>query len=714
MATLQKIRSKGPLLVIAIGVALFAFIAGDAWQVIQPHQSQDVGEVNGKSISAQEYQALVEEYTDAVKYSRNINSLTDEQTSQIQDEVWQAYVENQLIEKEAKKLGLIVSDAEIQAIIDEGTHVLLQNTPFRNPQTGAFDKDMLNKFLADYAKMNIAQIPSQYAEYYQSTYNYWRFVEKSLRQRRLQEKYVTLISKSLLSNPIEAQTSFDARVNQSDLLLAAIPYSSIADSTVTVTDAELKAAYEKKKEQFRQYTETRNIKYIDVQITASPKDRADLQKEMEEYTVQLADKQSDYSEFIRYTKSDVPYVDLFYTTRALPTDVVARLDSVAMNDVFGPYYNATDNTLNTFKKLAKTSMPDSIEFRQIQVVAETTEETKALADSIYNAIKNGADFAEVAQKYGQTGEPTWISSANYEGAQLDGDNLKYLTAITTGNKNEITNLALSHANIILQITDKKATKEKYKVAVIKRPVEFSNETQTKAYNDFSQFIATNNTVEKLMANAEDAGYRVLDRTELNSSEHNIGGLSGSKEALRWVFSAKPGEVSGLYECGAERDHMLVVAVTGVIREGYRPLSLVRSQLQRELIRDKKADKIIADMTAANATTFEQYKDMQNAVSDSIKHVTFSASAYIPPLRTSEPLVSAYTAVGELDKLSAPIKGNGGVFVLQPYATDKLNETFDVQNEESSLTNTYIRTTVQQLIGDLYLRANVKDKRYLFF
>lgn len=712
MATLQNIRSKGPLLVIVIGLALFAFIAGDAWKVLQPHQSQDVGEVNGKTISAQEYQALVEEYTEVIKFSSGNSALNDEQTNRIKDEVWRNYVNNQLIEAEAEKIGLTVSKAEIQAIIDAGVHPMLQQTPFRNPQTGAFDKDMLKKFLVDYSKMNKAQMPSQYVEYYESMYKFWSFLEKSLIQSRLQEKYQALLAKSLFSNPQEAQNAFDARVNQTDLLLAAVPYSSIADSTIVIKDADLKAAYDQKKEQFRQYVETRNVKYIDVQVTASAEDKAALQTEMEEYTEQLNANPADYATFVRSTGSDVSYVDLFYTASALPTDVVARLDSVAVGGVYGPYYNVSDNTINSFKKLAAASMPDSIEFRQIQVVAEDADKTKTLADSIYNAIKGGADFAEVAKKYGQTGETAWISSANYEGAQIDGDNLKYITAITTAAQNELNNLALGQANVILQVTNKKAMKDKYKVAVVKRTVDFSKETYSKAYNEFSQFIAANNTLEKMVANAEDAGYRLLDRTDLYSSEHGIGGVRGTKDALKWAFEAKAGEVSGLYECG-ESDHMMVVAVASIVPEGYRPLSLVANELRAELLRDKKAEKIMADMKAANATSFDQYKNMANAVSDSVKHVTFSAPAYIPALRSSEPVVGAYAAVAEVNQLSAPIKGMGGVFVLQPYAKEKSNETFEKETEEATQANMHARMA-SQFISDLYLKANVVDKRYLFF
>lgn len=712
MATLQNIRSKGPLLVIVIGLALFAFIAGDAWKVLQPHQSHDVGEVNGDALSAQEYQQLVEEYTEVIKISRGVTALNDEQTGQVRDEVWSTYVNNKLVEKQAKELGLTVSPAEIQDILKAGVHPLLQQTPFRNPQTGNFDKDMLNKFLVEYSKMDKTQMPAQYIEQYDNMYKFWSFIEKTLVQGRLAQKYQALVSKALISNPVEAQDAFDAKVNQYDLLLAAVPYSTVVDSTITVKESELKELYNKKKEQFRQYQESRDIKYIDVQVTASDKDRAAIQQEVDEATAQLATTTDDYSAFVRTVGSMAPYTDLFYNKTAFPSDVAARMDSASVGVVYGPYYNVADNTINSFKVVDKTAAADSIEFRQIQVVAADPAKTKGLADSIYYAIKGGASFVDLAKKYGQTGDSNWMTSAQYEGAQLDGENLKFISAINNTAVNEMVNLDLGQANVILQVMNKKAVKDKYKVAVVKREVEFSKETYNRAYNDFSQFIVANTTLDKIAANAEEAGYRLLDKADLYNSEHNIGGVKGTKEALRWAFGAKPGEVSGLYECG-ESDRMLVVAVVSVTPEGYRSLKQVQDQLRAEIIKDKKAEKIMADMKAANATTLGQYQAMTGAVSDSLKMVTFAAPAYVAALRSSEPLVGAYASVAEMGKVSAPIKGNAGVYVLQMYSKDKLNETFNVKEEEATLTNMHARFA-SRLMNDLYLKGEVKDTRYLFF
>lgn len=712
MATLQKIRSKGPLLVIVIGLALFAFIAGDAWKVLQPHQGkQDVGEVNGEVLSAQDYQKMVDELSEVIKLTNGLNSLTEDQLNNVKDQVWQSYVNNKLIAEQAEKLGLKVTDAEIQSIIDQGTHPLLMQTPFRNPQTGMFDKDMLKKFLVDYANLNASQMPAQYVEYYQKMGAFWQFVEKTLAQSTLAEKYQNLVTKSLISNPVAAEDAFNSRTEQSDLLLAGVPYSSINDSTVQVSDNEIKDRYNEKKEQFKQLVETRDIRYIDVKVVPSDADRKAVEKEVTEYSNQLASTTADFGTFVRSTGSSVNYSDVPVSKSVFPADVASRLDSTNVNEVYGPYYNQTDDSFNAFKLLAKVSSPDSIQFRQIQVYADTEEKTKTLADSIYNALKGGADFAAVAKIYGQTGEATWVNAQGWEGSELDADNSKFINTLLNQPVNELANLNMGQANLILQVMNKKSMQTKYKVAVVKREVEFSKETYNAAYNKFSQFVAQNTTIDSMVKNAEESGYTLMPRTDLSSAEHYVGGVRSTREALKWIFAAKPGEVSPLYECG-ENDHLMVVALDKIHEAGYRDINSVAEMLRAEIRRDKKAEKIMEEMKKYNSIA--QVKGMKDAVSDSVKHVTFSAPAYISVTRSSEPVIGAVAAKTAANKVSAPIKGNGGVYMIQVYAKEKGSEKFDAKQEETTLTNMAVRIAGNQLINDLYQKAKVVDQRYLFF
>ena len=712
MATLQKIRSKGPLLVIVIGLALFAFIAGDAWKVLQPHQGkQDVGEVNGEVLSAQDYQKMVDELSEVIKLTNGLNSLTEDQLNNVKDQVWQSYVNNKLIAEQAEKLGLKVTDAEIQSIIDQGTHPLLMQTPFRNPQTGMFDKDMLKKFLVDYANLNASQMPAQYVEYYQKMGAFWQFVEKTLAQSTLAEKYQNLVAKSLISNPVAAEDAFNSRTEQSDLLLAGVPYSSINDSTIQVSDSEIKDRYNEKKEQFKQLVETRDIRYIDVKVVPSDADRKAVEKEVTEYSNQLASTTADFGTFVRSTGSSVNYSDVPVSKSVFPADVASRLDSTNVNEVYGPYYNQTDDSFNAFKLLAKVSSPDSIQFRQIQVYADTEEKTKTLADSIYNALKSGADFAAVAKIYGQTGEATWVNAQSWEGSELDADNSKFINTLLNQPVNELANLNMGQANLILQVMNKKSMQTKYKVAVVKREVEFSKETYNAAYNKFSQFVAQNTTIDSMVKNAEESGYTLMPRTDLSSAEHYVGGVRSTREALKWIFAAKPGEVSPLYECG-ENDHLMVVALDKIHEAGYRDINSVAEMLRAEIRRDKKAEKIMEEMKKYNSIA--QVKGMKDAVSDSVKHVTFSAPAYISVTRSSEPVIGAVAAKTAANKVSAPIKGNGGVYMIQVYAKEKGSEKFDAKQEETTLTNMAVRIAGNQIINDLYQKAKVVDQRYLFF
>ena len=711
MAALGKIRKRGVALVIIIGLGLFAFIAEEAFrscEATKNQQRQQVGEVLGNKINVQEFQALVDEYQEVLKMTQGVDNLSEEQLNSLKDEVWNSYVNEQIIANEAGKIGLTVTDEEMQNIMKEGTNPMLMRTPFVNQETGRFDVTMLTKFLADYKKN--ASNP-QVAESYQKIYQFWQFIEKQLRSQTLAQKYQALIGNSLLSNPVSAKMAFEAQNQESDVELASIAYSTVNDNDVQVAESDLKAEYDAKKEMFKQTVETRDIKYVAFQVVASAADRQALMATMKEASDKLQSG-ANPAEVVRKAQSQFPYTGIAATKKAYPSDIAAKIDSMAVGQTSAPFETKSDNTLNVVKLLAKVQMPDSIEYRQIQVGGATVDEARKTADSIYTALKGGADFDKLAEKYGQTGQKQWLTSAMYENSNtMDEESKNYLNSINTLAVNDVKNLEFSQGNIVLQVTARKAMVDKYDVAVVKHTIDFSKATYSEAYNKFSQYVSENKTLEQLEKNAGKFGYRVQERKDLFNSEHNVAGLRATREAMKWIFDAKAGEVSPLYECGSN-DNLLVVALTKVNPVGYRSLSDVQDILKPEVLRNKKFEQIkakfagVADIAAAKA---------KGARVDSVKQITFSAPVFVQATGSSEPALSgAVAALKQGDFSKALVKGNGGAYLFRVIKkAQREGANFDEKTMERSLSQR-AQQAAGRFLQELYQKANVVDNRYLFF
>lgn len=711
MAALGKIRKRGVTLVIIIGLGLFAFIAEEAFrscEATKNQQRQQVGEVLGNKINVQEFQALVDEYQEVIKMTQGRDNLSEEELNQVKDQVWNQFVNDQLISNEAEKLGLTVTDEELQNILKEGTNPMLRQSPFVNQQTGRFDVTMLTKFLGEYKKN--AGNP-QLSESYERIYKYWQFIEKQLRSQTLAQKFQGLLVGSLLSNPVSAKMSFDAQNQENDILLASIPYSSINDNDVQVSDADIKAKFDAEKEMYKQTMETRDFKYVDFQVLPSAADRDALMKTMNEAYEKLQSG-ANPAEVVRKSQSLIPYTGIVATKNAFPRDIINRFDSMSVGETSRPFETTSDNTLNVVKLIAKTQAPDSIEYRQIQVTGETLEAIRKTADSITTALKAGANFEELAKKYGQEGKSQWLTSAMYENSNsMDEESKNYLASINALGVNEVKNLEFSQGNIVMQVLSRKAMVDKYDVAVIKHTIDFSKGTYSDAYNKFSQYVSENKTLADLEKNADKFGFKVLERKDIFNSEHNVVGLRSTREAMKWLFNAKEGEVSPLYECG-NNDHLLVLALTKIHHIGYRDLESVKDMLKTEVLNDKKFELI-----KTKYANVKSLADAQKAGAkvDSVNQITFGAPVFVQATGASEPALSGAVAGVKQGEFSpALVKGNAGAYLFQVNRkAAREGEKFDAKAVEMRLQQQAAQAA-SRFVSELYQKANVVDNRYLFF
>ena len=713
MAALGTIRKRGVTLVIIIGLGLFAFIAEEMFRSCEAtsnEQRLQVGEVLGKKVSVQDFQALLEEYQEVIKMTQGRDNLTENELNQVKDQVWNTYVQNTIIESEAEKVGLTVTKEEMQNVLRAGTNPMLLQTPFVNQQTGRFDASQLTKFLDDYKKVESGQ-DAQMAEQYRTIYKYWQFIEKSLRQQLLAMKYQNLLAGCLLSNPVSAKMAYEGQTEESDILLASMAYSTVNDNDVKVSDADITAKYEEQKEMFKQTVESRDIKYVDFKVLPSAADRKALQATMADAEKKLKEG-ANPADVVRKAQSQVAYLGLPVTRNAFPRDIATKIDSMAVGETTPAFETKLDNTLNVVKLISKTQMPDSIEFRQIQIAGASIEAARKTADSVYNALQAGAPFDSIAKKYNQQGTSQWLTSAMYEKSQtVDADSKLYLETLNTLGVNEIKNIEFTQGNVIVQVVSRKAMVDKYVAAVVKHTIDFSKDTYSAAYNKFSQFVSANQTIDAMEKNAAKFGYTVRERKDLFNSEHNVAGIASTDEAMKWIFDAKEGGVSPLYECGAN-DHLLVVAMTKVHPVGYRSMEDVKDIVKAEVVRDKKYDVLKGKFAGANNIASTKSK---GARIDTVRQITFSAPVFVQATGASEPALSGAVAATKKGTFCPQVvKGNAGAYMFQVVdKKQRQGSKYDEAMMETQLRQQALQAA-SRFMDELYMKAEVVDNRYMFF
>ncbi len=730
MAALGTIRKRGALLVGVLGLALFAFIAEEFFRSLETTSNIDknqVGQVYGEKLSIQDFQAMVEEQSEITKIQLQMQgqdgNLTDQQTEQIREQVWQQYVQKQIIAHECDKLGLFVTDGEVQEALRTGNAQSLQMLAgiFRS-QTGGFDLAQLQDFLKNYNK-TIAQAQqaqnAEAVEQIQMVKKLWEYTDKQLRDELLASKYQMLFAMGFTSNPIAAKASFNDRTVQKNAEVAALPYSIINDKDIKVTDDELKAAYNDFKENFYSPAETRDLKLIDVNVTASATDRAELMKKVQDFQQQLQSG-SDVANVVRSSNSAVAYSNIPMSKQAFQrmSDVSSALDSMAVGSVKPTYYNAQDNTINTIKLIGKEQAPDSILYRQIAATAADADARKAQADSILKALNAGASFADLAKKYGQRSDSVWVTASQIEQFGMNDDEAAYITQLYHIGANSAQVISNDQGAAVVQVLDRRKMETKYNVAVVKCPLNFSKKTYENELSRLNRFLAQNKDVASIEKNAAKNGYMVSDVPGYSPMQNliasNIGG-SGAKDCARWIFDeAKAGDVSKLYECGRNGDHLLVVAVTATNDKGYLPWDNkdVKEFLTAAVRQQKKAEKALA-MAKGVKTTADMQK-VKGAVMATLTNQTMASYANVTGVNVPEPKLSGAIAKTKVNQNTALVQGAGAIYVAKVTGESKTADKFDAATEMAQLSQQDGQRAFRSVFSYLYThKAKIVDHRYEF-
>jgi len=664
MASLQKIRNHGALLITIVGLAMLAFILGDflnSGSSFFNRSRENVGVIEGQKIHYTEYEAAKEQLTEVYKIESGRSDFDEDTYAQIRNQVWNMYMMDYSLRAQAQKIGMDVTRDELTELcIGNNIHQIIRSRRAFFDENGQFSRDAvvnllqaINNGSEDGDNANLKQAKS-----------YWMYWEKAVRISYLQEKYTNLLQHMLKANTLDAEFAFNARQNGVSAEYAMQPYFTVADSLVKVNESDIKKLYAQHKPQYKQ-TPNRAIKYVAFDIKPS----ADDFKAAETLINSLQEefKTAEDVSLVVNTNSDVMYDGRDYSIETVPAEF--KDFAFAKGAKEGQCTEILfDNNTYAMARIMKAgySMPDSVE---LKAIVEDGEDQELGWFKAAELPKNIAEKALVGKRGSRFTVAQGMGEQTFE---------------------------------ILEIG--KPT-PKVKLAILAREVTPSSKTYSIIYNQAKQFIVNNNNSEALENAAKEQGLAVVPQYNLTATTDKVGQLKGSRAIVRWAFEAKEGQVSDVFECGQQ---FIVATLTEVNDGEYRPLESVRAELTYEARNNAKAEYIAKELKGVEsleAAAEKMHQSIQSVGRVSLSDSRFGSAGMEPAV------IGKALAQGE-NVTSAPIKGNMGVFVVRTGAANNLTGDFVAESEKAQLASryTYLPYQAMQLIED---HAEVKDNRANF-
>lgn len=665
MASLQKIRNHGALLITIVGLAMLAFILGDflnSGSSFFNRSRENVGVVEGKKIHYTEYESAKEQLTEVYKIETGRTDFDEDMHTQIRNQVWNMFVMDYTLRAQAEEIGMDITADELSELcIGENVHQIIRGRRAFMDENGQFSRDAVKNLISAISQESEDGEQNALLKQYKT---YWLYWEKAVRISYMQEKYTALLQHLLKANSLDAQFAFDNRQHGLSAEYVMQPYFTVADSLVKVSDSEVKKLYKQHKEQYKQ-TPNRAIKYIAFDIVPSEEDFKAAQKLLENLREEF--KTAEDVSLVVNTNSDIMYDGRDYSEESVPaqfkefafakgakagdcTDILFENNTYAMARIMQAGY----------------SMPDSVELKAI--------------------VEGGED-----QELG------WFKAADLP--------KNIAEPALAGKRGEKFTVAQGMGEQTYEILEIGKPTPKVKLAILAREVTPSSKTYSAIYNNAKQFVVANKNAEALEAAAQEQGLTVVPQYNLTKTTDKVGQLKSSRPIVRWAFESKEGAVSDVFECGQQ---FVVAALTEVNDGDYRSLEDVRAELTYEATNNAKAAYIKKQLKGVE--NLEAAAEKMGQRVQSVERVSLADSRF--GNAGMEPAVIGKTiALGE-NALSEPIQGNTGVFVVKTGAANDLAEEINLEAEKTQLASryTYLPYQAMQLAEE---KADIVDNRANF-
>lgn len=655
------------LLIGFVGFALLAFIVQGLFSGLSFFQEDrnNVVTVDGDAIKVDEYSNMVERYVEDARSKSRDGSITDIQENQLRTQVINSLVNQKLIENEAEYLGLNVGKAELTDLMigDNPSPLLYQF--FMDPNTGSIDKEAIKQQLRMVNEEDHSDDPEMRMMNQQAR-TAWLEMQDQIVYNQLYSKYANLISSSIVYNSLERKAAYENNKISVNFDYVQKRFATISDEGITVSDAEVKQLYEKRKAKHKQeYAKV--VDYINVPLVPSQKDIETERQNMISLKEKLESSNDNIAMLVAHN-STVPYLEAYRSLESLNAEEKRFVETSTVGTVSEPMQNGT--TFSMFKYIAEVNAPDTIDLQIIpltQIFDEAKMQTEA--DSLLNLIKNGTSFSEIALSrsngqfdgnYGRHTEQSFLSAENrffdvaFKNAVFNAP-LNTPQLITLQNKGAF----------IVQVTEKTAPVKKYNLASIYKEVKTSKETRNELYNNLSRYVSENKALDAFRDNAAEAGFMVAKDMQVTKTSAALGNIEDTRQIIQWAFNNKTGAISKIYET-RDYSNLVVAAVRGEYQEGYSPYELEETSLRNELMNQKKAEKALAELEGKNFNSLEQYAQLWGAGTQSVASVSFGMESQIMGIG-NEPAIYAMAPEAKVGEVTSVV-GKDAIYAI--YVTDK--------------------------------------------
>ena len=651
MSVIQKIRDKYAIVIIVlICVAIVSFLLQDVFfgKNSMFRQSTSVGKVNGVDLDYREYVQRIENAQNQARQQMQGASL-DEQTQQyIREQAWDQFLREHIMQEQYEELGIEVTQAEVaDQITGKNPHPLvLQN--FTNPQTGKFDPTILDRVRENARQDQSGQLSQQLLAFDQMIAEY----QKNL-------KYITLVHQGIYYPKWLAQMQIADNAQTANIGYVQVPYASISDSTIKVTDDELNKYIQDNKARF-EVPESRKVEYISFDAIPSATDSTATLTELNKLKAEL-DSTPDIAGFMKLN-SELGYYDGYVSRTAVQFPLKDSVIDLPVGKTFGPY---RDNNLMVYARMMdRKTLPDTVKFRQILIAMHqgmTDSAAKRRADSLEAVVRGGGDIAALAREFSddpagkQNGGEYTLTPNGYFANELQL--VKDFAFSGSNGQLKVVKMPIGYA--VVKITEQKNFGPAIKVAYLAKRVDASSTTTSEALGHANDFASRNGDQKTFEKTVQEKGFNKRIADNIRPMDFVLPGLGSAREMVNWAYKANKGDVSPVFTM---EDKFVVAVLTGVRNAGTAPLDEVRPQVEAEVKKTKKAEQIMEKLK--EPATLEAAASATNQPVLTAEGIGF-ASPFIPSIGF-EPRVTgaAFNKGWGTAKVSAPIQGNGGVFVVK--------------------------------------------------